>query len=147
MSAAVQHILRQMQHDARLAWLIGPGSRTYELLTEEAATANGLNLEELRQQHEATLKFEPWPTDLRVEIDPEIIMLAPADSAPAEWLGSWNRYTARGYMVGRHHTDNCAPFWVGRQDRQATLGGETWTSQQRYYVVNDFGVLVEVPGS
>ncbi len=146
MSVAVHHILRQMQRDARLAWLIGPGSRTYELLTEEAATANSLNLDELRQQHEATLKFEPWPTDLQVEIDPETILLAPPEHGQTEWWGDHNRYTARGHMVGRHHTGACAPFWVGRQERQAALGGKTWTSRQCYYVVNDFGVLVEVPG-
>lgn len=62
MSAAVHHILRQMQRDARLAWLIGPGSRTYELLTEEHAKTHNLNLEELRKQHAATLKFERWPS-------------------------------------------------------------------------------------
>jgi hypothetical protein len=61
MSRAVNHLLRQMQHDPRLAWLIGPGSRSYELLTEEAAAANNLDIEELRKQHTATLKFERWP--------------------------------------------------------------------------------------
>ncbi len=62
MSRAVNHLLRQMQHDPRLAWLIGPGSRSYELLTEEAAAANNLDIEELRKQHTATLKFERWPS-------------------------------------------------------------------------------------
>lgn len=61
MSSAVAHLLRQMQLDPRLAWLIGPGSRSYELLTEEAAKANNLDVEELRKQHGATLKFERWP--------------------------------------------------------------------------------------
>jgi hypothetical protein len=62
MSSAVAHILRRMQEDPRLAWLIGPGSRSYELLTEEAAAAKNLDVEELRKQHGATLKFEKWPS-------------------------------------------------------------------------------------
>lgn len=147
MSAAVNHILRQMQHDARLAWLIGPGSRTYELLTEEAAVKNGLDLEELRQQHEATLKFEPWPSDLQVEIDPETVMLAPPSAAQARWNWQFSRYRARGFTIGRHYNDICAPYWVGCQERKAVHGGETWTGEQRYYVPDNFGVLVEVPRS
>ena len=62
MSNAIAHILRRMQEDPRLAWLIGPGSRSYELLTEEAAAAKNLDVEELRKQHTATLKFERWPS-------------------------------------------------------------------------------------
>lgn len=61
MSSAATHILRRMQEDPRLAWLIGPGSRSYELLTEEVAAAQNLDVEALRKQHAATLKFEQWP--------------------------------------------------------------------------------------
>jgi hypothetical protein len=60
-SAAI-HVLRQMQRDPRLAWLIGPGSQSYELLTEEAAHATGQPVEELRAQLRGTLKFERWPS-------------------------------------------------------------------------------------
>lgn len=59
--SATFHILRQMQEDPRLAWLIGPGSRTYELLTEEAAEARGEPVEAIRAHLEARLKFTPWP--------------------------------------------------------------------------------------
>lgn len=59
--SATFHILRQMQEDPRLAWLIGPGSRTYELLTEEAAEAKGEPVESIRATLEARLKFTPWP--------------------------------------------------------------------------------------
>ena len=41
MSAAVSYVLRRMQQDGRLAYLIGPGSQTYELLTQEAAHPAG----------------------------------------------------------------------------------------------------------
>lgn len=40
--SATFHILRRMQEAPRLAWLIGPETRTYELLTEEAAEARGV---------------------------------------------------------------------------------------------------------
>ena len=60
--SATFHILRRMQEDPRLAWLIGPGSRTYELLTEEAAEARGEPVEAIRAQMEARVKFTPWPS-------------------------------------------------------------------------------------
>lgn len=61
MSAAVNYVLRRMQQDPRLAYLIGPGSQCYELLTEEAAQAAGKPVEEFRKQLEARLTYEPWP--------------------------------------------------------------------------------------
>lgn len=146
MSAAVNHILRQMQRDARLAWLIGPGSRTYELLTEEAATANGLDPEELRQQHEATLKFEPWPRDLQVEIDPQAILLPAPAPKPIQSYGQENQYSCNGHIVWRESIGHHAPFWRGFETRKAALGHEKWTSAFRYYVPDNFGDLVEVPG-
>lgn len=76
MNHASIHLLRQMQKDSRLAWLIGPGSRSYELLTEEGALATGQDVETFRVSHEATLTFTPWPrshehitTTLNIDID------------------------------------------------------------------------------
>lgn len=146
MSAAVNHILRQMQRDARLAWLIGPGSRTYELLTEESAAKNGHNLEELRQTHEATLKFEPWPTELQVEIDPQAILLAAPEPKPMQWYWQENQYSCNGHIAWRYSVGYSAPFWCGFETRKAVLGHEKWTSAYRYYVPDNFGDLVEVPG-
>jgi hypothetical protein len=60
-TSATFHILKRMQEDPRLAWLIGPGSRTYELLTEEAAEARGEPVESVRASLEGRLKFTPWP--------------------------------------------------------------------------------------
>lgn len=145
MSAAIHHILRQMQRDARLAWLIGPGSRTYELLTEEAATTNGLDVEELRQQHEASLKFEPWPSALPVEVDTQTVMLTPPDRQPTHWHGSGNRYSSNGHILERRIGGRYANLWEGFETRKAVHGNEAWTSAYRYYVPNDFGHLVEVP--
>lgn len=59
MSKAVQHLLRQMQRDGRLAYLIGPGSQTFDLLTQEAAETAGRDVEKYRQEFEASLTFEP----------------------------------------------------------------------------------------
>ena len=146
MSAAVNHILRQMQHDARLAWLIGPGSRTYELLTEEAARKNGLDLEELRQQYEATLKFEPWPSDLQVEIDPQAILLGAPCQSPACSCPEFNSYDNYGNVWWRNSDGPLAPYWQGFERRKAVLGFEGWTSDDRYYVPDNFGYLVGVPG-
>lgn len=143
MSAAVHHILRQMQRDARLAWLIGPGSRTYELLTEEAATSNGLDVAELRQQHESTLKFKPWPSDLEVEIDPQAILLPPPTPSPGHWMPD-GAYLSDSYYLARHHAGVLAPYWLGYESRTAALGAERWNSSFRYYVPDDFGALVEV---
>ena len=66
-SAAVQHILRQITRDPRLAYLIGPGSQSFELLTAEYAQAKGLDAEKLRMQMSATLKFEAWPDEYDIQ--------------------------------------------------------------------------------
>lgn len=61
MSAAVAHVLRRMQQDGRLAYLLGPGSEAFDLLTEEAALAAGRDVEEFRAEFEATLNIQPCP--------------------------------------------------------------------------------------
>lgn len=63
MSAAVLYVLRRMQQDGRLAYLIGPGSQVYDLLTEEAAQAAGQEVERFRREFESTLKPERWPSE------------------------------------------------------------------------------------
>lgn len=61
MKTAAQHILIQMQINPRLAYLLGPGSQSYELLTTEAAQQIGMPVDALRQQLEASFRYEPWP--------------------------------------------------------------------------------------
>ena len=61
MSAASIHLLRQLQRDPRLAWLIGPGSQSYDLITSEVAAAAGQDVQELRARVETTLQTRPWP--------------------------------------------------------------------------------------
>lgn len=63
MSSAVAHLMRRMQQDGRLAYLIGPGSESYDLLTQEAALAAERNVDEFRKGFEATLRPTPWPSE------------------------------------------------------------------------------------
>lgn len=63
MSAAVTYVLRRMQQDGRLAYLIGPGSQTYELLTQEAAQAAGRDVDEFRREFDSTLKTQRWTSE------------------------------------------------------------------------------------
>lgn len=66
LAGAAQHILRMMQRDGRLAYLIGPGSQSYELLTKEAAAAAGQDVTAFRSNFEATVQPEPWPSEHRI---------------------------------------------------------------------------------
>ncbi|MGQ0711014.1 MAG: hypothetical protein ACT4NV_14855 [Rhodoferax sp.] len=58
---AVQHILRRMRADGRLAYLLGEGSESYELLTAAYAEHNGLDVGKFREDFAAALDYEPWP--------------------------------------------------------------------------------------
>ncbi len=60
---AVAHILRQMQLDGRLAYLLGPGSRSYELLTEAYAERHNENVAGFR----ASYAFELNPVRVKAE--------------------------------------------------------------------------------
>lgn len=90
MSAAVSHLLRQMQRDGRLAYLIGPGSQSYELLTAEAAQAAGRDVADYRREFDATLAPERWPVvgDIADRIDAGTRLLAAA-----------KRLEARGFFA------------------------------------------------
>lgn len=60
LNKAVHHILRRMQNDGRVAWLLGPGSETYDQLTAAFAAADGQELEKFRALYEPTLRPQPW---------------------------------------------------------------------------------------
>lgn len=62
MSAAA-YVLRRMREDPRLAYLIGPGSQTYELLTQEVAQAAGRDAQQYRSEFERDLKTQRWPSE------------------------------------------------------------------------------------
>ncbi|MDR1351475.1 MAG: hypothetical protein LBJ59_12015 [Zoogloeaceae bacterium] len=61
--AAIGHVIRRMICDPRLAWLIGPGSRTWELVTAAFAVINDMDIDKFRREIEAQLKYEEWPND------------------------------------------------------------------------------------
>lgn len=58
---AVSHILTRMQHDGHLAYLLGVGTRSFELLTEAYAETHGIEVEKFRQIVGA--KLPPKPAD------------------------------------------------------------------------------------
>lgn len=140
------HILRQMERDPRLAWLIGPGSRTFELLIEEGAEIYGRTFADLSQRVESRLQFEPWPSNLPVEIDPQAILLAVPEPKPTSWHRTENSYSSNGHIVFRNDSGHYPHLWRGFETRKSVLGHEIWRSEFRYYVPDDFGNLVEVPG-
>jgi len=55
---AVIRVLRRMQDDGRVAYLIGPGSQTFADLTQAYAEANGLDVEAYRKEFAETLRPE-----------------------------------------------------------------------------------------
>lgn len=65
--SAVKHILRQMHRDPRLAYLIGPGSCSFELLTAEYARDTGQDVEKVRSEIAANLKYTPWPCEYDIQ--------------------------------------------------------------------------------
>lgn len=144
MSAAAMSILHQMENDPRLAWLLGPGSPNFDLLIEEAAPIYGRTVEDLRQRMESRLKYEPWPTELKVEIDPQAILLLPHEETLVRWFGEENAYRSAHYYMQRQHDGPLPHHWWGYEIRTAALGFERWNSSPRYYVPDDFGTLVEV---
>jgi len=80
-SAAAKHVLNQMQRDGRLAWLIGPGSQSYELLTSEAAASEGRPIGEFQAEYELTLTTQRWPSvdDIQDCIDAAVAAALEAD--------------------------------------------------------------------
>jgi hypothetical protein len=95
MSAAVTHLLRQMQRDGRLAYLIGPMSQSYDLLTLEAARAAGRGVGEFRIEFEATLKFERWVSETALR------------DRMAELLSKWEKRSrdalpVDGMLINKH---------------------------------------------
>lgn len=57
---ALQTLLRRMQQDGRLAYLMDPLTTSYELLTQEVAAATGQDVEQFRKTFEASLKYTSW---------------------------------------------------------------------------------------
>lgn len=59
--AAVLHILQRLQADPRLAYLIGPGSESFELLITAAAQVQGIEQDVLRERVLGLIAPQPVP--------------------------------------------------------------------------------------
>lgn len=55
---AVDHILNLMHRDPRVAYFIGPGSRSWELLTAAVAERTGKSVQDVRNYWAEGLTFE-----------------------------------------------------------------------------------------
>jgi hypothetical protein len=80
MSNAARHLLRQIRRDPRLAYLIGPGSQSYDLLIDDVAFVTGRDATDLRREVEQSLKTEAWP-DTRELVHALQVLLGDAEEA------------------------------------------------------------------
>ena len=78
---AARHILLQMKRDPRLAYLIGPGSDSFELLIEEAADAQHIDIDAMRVMHIKGLQTQAWPSEHAIQIRIEEAVAAALDAA------------------------------------------------------------------
>lgn len=58
---AVAHVLLRMKQDARLAFLIGPGSESWDLLTGAHAETLGMTTADFRNEFSNQLTYLPYP--------------------------------------------------------------------------------------
>lgn len=72
---AVLHLVNRMQTDPRLAYLIGPGSESFELLVAAAAQADGIEHDDLRERVLGRISLQPVPGIGKVGavLDPEVL--------------------------------------------------------------------------
>jgi len=72
---AVKHIVQLMINDPRLAYLIGPGSQSFDLLTDAWATCMGEPVDAFRERLTGKLKPQPLPRigDECTTVDAELL--------------------------------------------------------------------------
>lgn len=85
---AARHILDQIKKDPRLAYLIGPGSQSFELLIEEAALAQDIDVDVMRRMHSEGIAFEAWPSERAIQIRIEEAVEAATQKAQAQAVES-----------------------------------------------------------
>lgn len=56
--SAVEHLLRRIVQDPRLAYYFDPITKSMELLTREYAETHGLDVEAFRRDYYSKLKYE-----------------------------------------------------------------------------------------
>ncbi|MES2685711.1 MAG: hypothetical protein V4706_02755 [Pseudomonadota bacterium] len=67
MSAAVKYIIKRMHQDPRLAYILGPGSEAFDLLTAEAAVMAEMPVDQYREILGRLLRTEPIPTERSIQ--------------------------------------------------------------------------------
>ncbi|CAD5107200.1 hypothetical protein [Zestomonas carbonaria] len=70
-SIAVARVIERMQCDPRLAYLIGPGSQTWDDLTAAYAEIHDVPVDDYRRHLESRLEFQQLPGIGRAWFDPE----------------------------------------------------------------------------
>jgi len=60
---AAQHLLQRMHIDPRLAYLLGPGSQAFDLITQEAAQQLGQPVDDVRRDAAVNLQYQAWPSN------------------------------------------------------------------------------------
>lgn len=101
---AVGHTIRRMQADPRLAYLIGPGSETYDLLTAAAAAPAGFDEDWCREHLLGQLKFQPVSAigAADVVIDKAVLArIAAYDSPDYNWNDRDGLNKLVNHFVGR----------------------------------------------
>lgn len=73
--AAVKHVVQRLINDPRLAYLIGPGSESFYLLTDAWATCMGEQVDAFRERLTSKLKPQPVPSigDECTTVDAELL--------------------------------------------------------------------------
>ena len=61
---AVAHIIKRMQADGRLAYLLGNGTESFDLLTQAYAEARSLDVEEFRHAFDLNLTYTRVTTEV-----------------------------------------------------------------------------------
>lgn len=111
---AVLHILQRLQKDPRLAYLIGPGSKSFDLVITAAAKAQGIEHDVLRERVLGLIAPQPVPGIGMVAgvIDPELLARIAAYDGNVHDLDSQldldmlvNHFVRRGLDVAEAERD------------------------------------------
>lgn len=113
MSTLAAHLIHQMQRDPRLAWLIGPGSQTWDLATEAYAKESGMDVSLARDTLGKDLKVEEWPSSGERADDDD--PYAPDTAIPPSVLHEAERLLLCGQRdAARQEILNAASRVIGR---------------------------------
>lgn len=61
------HLLKRVRSDARLAYLIGPGSQTFEKACAQVALDTDKTVDDVRSEMSLRLVTEAWPSENAIQ--------------------------------------------------------------------------------